>query len=114
MAEIYSNIGQLSPVANVLTQLFANDSVTDQVVVSLVCVCNRNATEQAVRLVHQLTAESPPGSDGQFLYFDFPIPPSDTLEAVKGLTLQPGESLHVQANAAGVDFNAYGAVVSPD
>lgn len=102
-------LGQLSPAAATLSDLYAVPALTNTTASSIV-ICNHNNTSVTVRVAVAVggAADDPE----QYLYYDLPVSDNDTFIATIGITLGPADVVRVYASATGVSFNLFGVEVS--
>lgn len=109
MGEILKVLGQLTPTANILTDLYtvpANSST----VISCVTICNRNSGVTAlfrIAIAKSGAADAPE----QYIYYNLPLVANDTFIATIGIALATGDVVRIQSNVSGTSFNLLGVEV---
>lgn len=109
MAENLKVLGQLAPSATTATTLYTAPSST-QAAISVITVCNRGAATATFRV-----AVRPDGAslaNQHYLIYDATIPPKDTLEVLRGLTIGDTDVITVYASTADFSFSAFGSEVT--
>lgn len=107
MASKYRNLGQASPAATTLTDLY---TATVQTVVSSIVVCNTTGAAITFRISHAVAGAA--DATKQYLYRDVSVPANDTFVATLGITMAPSDVLRCYASAIDMAFNVYGGEVS--
>ena len=98
-------LGQLLPVAGVLTDLYTVPAATSTVT-STLTVCNQSAVATTFRVAVRQAGASI--TNKQYIYFDVELAGNDTLAATLGLTLAAADVISV-SNAAGTcSFSLFG------
>lgn len=110
MASIYKVLGQSSPEMNVLTDLYVTPASTEAVVSTLV-ICNRGNTTVGARVAIRPGGASI--SDEQYIVFDLPTPPRDTISLTIGMTLANTDVVSVYStDNANLSYNLFGTEIS--
>jgi hypothetical protein len=109
MATTYKVLGQTEGTAGTgtYTSLYVVPAATAAIVSNIV-VCNRSASVQYFRLA--CSTASAAVSNKEFLAFDTPVPPNDSIPLVMGVTLDDTvKFLMCSSTSASVSFSAFGA-----
>lgn len=101
-------LGQLSPAATTLTDLYTVPALT-MVTVSSFVVCNQNGGAGSFRM--SVAVGGAADNVKQYLFYDAPISGNGTVSAVLGITLGAGDVVRVYASATGFSFNLFGVEV---
>lgn len=109
MATTPKVLGQSSPLAATLTDLYTVPGAT-QTTVSTLLVANRSSTATTFRI--SVAVAGAADSDEQYIYYDIDIPGNDTFAATLGITLGAADVIRCYANDATLSFSAYGAEVA--
>lgn len=105
MADSIKILGQLSPTATTLSDIYTVPAQA-QTTVSSVVACNTGASPVTIRIA---TAEAGATNNvKQYLYYDYVLPAKDTLALVIGITLNETDVVRVYASATNVAFNIFG------
>ena len=105
MADNFEPHGQAAPAADVATDLLDVAASTNYVISGLfVCAYTSAADDFSVSIAYLGAAES----DQQWLYRHAPIPGTETLVVVAGITLKPTDILRVECHLGTVSFNLFG------
>ena len=98
-------LGQLNPVATVLSDLYTCPA-SRNTTISTLFVCNFGTTPAKFRVMVAVggAADDPK----QRLFFDVDISANNVLPITSGITMSATDVLRVQANTANVSFNAFG------
>lgn len=109
--ETYKVLGQVRDgVVNALQSLYTVPGATSAVVSSL-SVTNRLATPQTFRL--SVAVAGAADDNKQYVYYDTPINPNDTIIATLGVTLGAADVIRCQSNvASGLTFQAFGVEIA--
>ena len=105
MAITIKTLGQSTPAATTLTDLYTVPALKSTVCSSIV-VCNRSATNTTFRI-----AVRPAGaaiSNEMYLYYDVTLAGNDTFIATIGITLATTDVVSVYATLATLSFNLFG------
>jgi len=109
MAEAFKVLGQSTPSATTLTDVYTVPSVTSAVV-STITVCNRSGTATSFRISVAPTGAA--DTDAHYLYYDVAIEGNDTFAATLGLTLATTDKVRVYATLATLSFSVFGSEVT--
>lgn len=102
-------LGQLSPSATTLTDVYTVPALT-QAIVSSIAICNRSGTPTSFRV--SLAVAGDADDDKQYLYYDLPILGNDTFVATLGISLGAGDVVRAYATLATLSFNVSGMEIS--
>jgi len=105
MGNVIKVLGQSSPGAASLTDLYTVPALTSTVC-SSITVANRSATATSFRI-----AVRPAGAaiaNQMYLYYDVTLAGNDTFVATIGITLATTDVVSVYATLATLSFNLYG------
>lgn len=103
-------LGQAAPSATTETTLYTVPAATTAVGSTLV-VCNRSSSAAATFRV-SVSVGGGATANKDYLYYDFLIPPSDTLAATVGLSAGAADVVRVYASTANLSFTLYGAEIT--
>lgn len=109
MARVLKILGQVSPSAATMTDLYTSPALTETVVSSLT-ICNRSGTATSFRV-----AIRPAGavlSNEQYVYYDVTLAGNDTFIATVGFTLEATDVVSVYATLGTLSFHLYGQEIS--
>lgn len=109
MAQNYKILGQLSPSATTLTDIYTVPASTSSIISSMI-ICNRSATPTAFRI--SVAFEGDANDVKQYLYYDTPIAGNDTFAATLGLSLSETDVIRVYATLATLSFNVSGVEIA--
>src|ERR1700679_3815713 len=110
MGEILKVLGQSTPAATTLTNLYTVPS-TYASVVSSITICNSNNSTILFRV--SIAQAGASDSLQQYLYYDLPLAPNDTFIATIGISLAETDVIRIQSNTANVSFNLLGVEIIP-
>lgn len=105
MATSLKTLGQLSPTATILTDLYVVPASTSAVC-SSIFVCNRSSNDTSFRIAVTKSGETT--SDKHYIYYDVVIAGNDTFVSTTGITLAAGDKVSVYAALATLSFNLFG------
>jgi hypothetical protein len=105
MADSIKVLGQVSPAATTLTDLYTVPAQA-QTTVSSVVACNTGASPVTIRIA--VSEAGAANNVKQYLYYDYVLPAKDTLALVIGITLNETDVVRVYASAIDVAFNIFG------
>ena len=109
MAQSYKILGQVSPTANTLSNVYVTPNSTEGVVNSII-IANRGAANASFSLVVRPINES--FGDKHYIVRGCVVPGSDTLTMTLSLTLQNNVILAANTNSSNLSFGAYGVEIS--
>lgn len=109
MPETYKVLGQSNPTATTETTLYVVPASTSTVVSSFV-VCNRGASIPAFRMSIAVTGVTTEAK--QYLYYDVPVQPYESLSVVLGLTLAATDKVQVYSSHTDLSFNLFGTEIT--
>jgi hypothetical protein len=105
VADTVKVLGQLSPGATTLTDLYTVPAVT-QVVASSLVICNQNAVAVTFRVS---VAVAGAGDDPkQYIYYGQSLAANATFIATIGISLGAADVVRVYASSTAMSFNLYG------
>lgn len=109
MPNVFKVLGQQSPGATTLTELYAVPS-GKSAVVSSINVCNRGASNTTFRMAVR------PGNTAltntHYVAYDIVAPANDTVSLSLGVTMAQTDVISVYAGAATITFSAFGSEIS--
>lgn len=105
MAIARKNLGQSTPSAATLTDIYTVPAATTGIITTIT-VANRSATATSFRISHALAGAA--DNDKQYLYYDVEIPGNDTFQATTAIPLATTDVLRVYATLATLSFNIHG------
>lgn len=102
-------LGQNLPAANTLITFYTVPSATSTVI-STLKACNQAPVNSLIRISVALgnAADTP----AQYLYYDFPLGPGDTLSVTEGLSLAVTDVIRVYSSTGLVSFHAFGVEIT--
>lgn len=109
MAIAYKVLGQSTPSATTLTDLYTVPASTEAIV-STFTVANRAGSAATFRL-----AVAPAGasnSNEHYIYYDVAIPGNDTFAATIGISLEATDVVRVYASNTNLTFNIFGTEIT--
>lgn len=109
MAQSYKILGQVSPTANTLSNVYVTPNSTEGVVNSVI-IANRSSSNASFSLIVRPVYESI--NDKHYIVRGCVIPASDTLTMTLSLTLQNNVILAANTNSSNLSFGAYGVEIS--
>lgn len=109
MPHAYKVLGQAQPGGGVLATLYTVPGARSAVVSSIV-VCNPWPSPSTFRV--SVAVAGAADAMTQYLYYDTPISPNDTLSLTLGVTLATTDVVRVQSASGQIVFNAFGDEVS--
>lgn len=107
MAESIKVLGQINPIAGVLTTAY---TAPNQAVVSSLSICNQSATPTTFRV--SIAVAGAADDPKQYLYYDVPLSGNATFIATIGVTLGATDVIRVQSGGGVLSFNFFGSEVS--
>lgn len=107
MAEVIKVLGQVNPIAGVLTGAY---TAPNQAVVSSLSVCNQSSTPVTFRV--SIAVAGAADAAAQYLYYDVPLAGNATFIATIGVTLGATDVVRVQSSGNAQSFNLFGSEVS--
>ena len=108
MANTYKVLGQLSPAATTLTDLYTVPAATSAVC-STLTVCNRNGSTSFSVAVRAGGASI---SNEHYIIYDAYVNSFDTLFFTLGITLGAGDVISVYSDTAVLSFSLFGTEIS--
>jgi hypothetical protein len=109
MAETIKVLGQLSPAATTLTDLYTVPASTS-VVVSSIVACNRDTSKGSFRV--SVAVAGATDDPKQYLFYDVEVKAVDAIVATIGITLGAADVVRVYASSANFSFNLFGTEVT--
>jgi hypothetical protein len=109
MATVYKVLGQEEPAATTQATLYTVPAST-QAVCSTLSVCNRATTSATFRI--RIKINNAADADQQYVVFDAPIAPKDTLLLTFGATLGAGDVVTVYSSNADTAFQLFGSEIT--
>jgi len=110
MAETLRILSQISPSANVLTDLYTV-AVGKTCAVSSITICNCNGSSDITFSI-SLAVGGAVDEVKQYLYFDLPMENNDTFIATIGVTLGATDVIRVKSSLSNVSFQCFGIEVT--
>lgn len=108
MAITYKVLGQASPAADTLTDVYTVPA-GNSAVISTVTVCNQTFSNVAFRLAVR------PGNAAieskHYVSYDTMLPLLDTVSLTLGITMAATDVISVRASSANVSFNVFGSEI---
>jgi len=109
MADTLKILGQLSPAATTVTDLYTVPASRSSTVSSIV-VCNRAATAATFRI--SVAAAGVADATSQYLFYEQAIDANSTFIATIGMTLATTDKVRVYASTANFSFTVFGVEVA--
>lgn len=109
MAEVLKVLGQVSPAANALTQLYVVPAATS-VTASTLSICNGNSSSVTYRVSVQKAGDT--DNIKQYLFYDSTLSKNNSFFATLGITLAAGDKVMVYASNTNVAFQLFGVELS--
>lgn len=109
MAEVLKVLGQNSPAATTLTDIYTVPAAT-QSTISTISICNRSATATTFRI--SVAVAGAVDTVGQYIFYDQVIDGNSTFTATLGITLAATDKVRIFATLATLSFNVFGIEVS--
>lgn len=109
MANHYKVLGQQNPAAATSTTLYTCPGSTETVI-SVITVCNQSNVPTSFRLGIDVDGAGDDAKD--YTYYDVPIGGNETLEVMKGVTLDAADLIRCYCTLATVSFGAFGEEIS--
>jgi hypothetical protein len=109
MADTLKILGQLSPAATTVTDLYTVPASRSSTVSSIV-VCNRAATAATFRI--SVAAAGAADATSQYMFYDQAIDANSTFIATIGMTLATTDKVRVYASTANFSFTIFGVEVA--
>lgn len=109
MANAYKVLGQSAPNATTETTLYTVPAAT-QAVASTLVVCNRGAATATFRV--SVAVGGGATANKEYLYYDVPLQPNDTMAATIGLALAATDVVRVYASTANLSFGLFGMEIT--
>jgi hypothetical protein len=109
MPTTYKVLGQLSPTANTLSNVYTVPSAT-QAVISTITVCNQTATNASYSI-----AISPNGEADNIKHYIVRggvVPAADAIGITLGITVDAADQIRANTNTANISFNIFGSEVT--
>jgi hypothetical protein len=110
MADTPKILGQLSPIAAVLSDLYAVPS-SMMSTISTLSVCNRGTIPASFRI--SVAGSNAPDNVAQYLYYDLDITEKDTFMTTIGVTLGTADVVRCLSSNGSLSFNLFGIESSP-
>jgi hypothetical protein len=109
MGNVYKILGQSSPSATTVTDLYTVPSATSTVCSSL-SICNRGATQTTFRI--SISAAGAATSNKDYLYYDVILAGNDTFIATIGVTLATTDKIRIYSGNSSLSFQVWGTEIS--
>jgi len=110
MPSAYKILGQNSPAATILTDIYTVPALT-QAIVSTITVCNRANTSTAYRLSQAIAGAA--DAVQQYLAYDAPIAGNSSHMLTVGLSLGAADKIRGYSTSGLVSFNISGTEITP-
>lgn len=108
MADFIKILGQSSPLATTLTDLYTVPSNTVATISSFFAA-NRTATGATFRA--SVAAAGAADDSKQYVYYDIELPANETFVATVGMTMSQTDVFRVYSSHSGVSYNLFGAEI---
>lgn len=109
MPETYLIAGQSKPLAGVLTQLYVVPGATS-FVGSTLNVCNQSSATDYFRIAAATAGAA--DDPKQYIAFDTPVLPNDSIPWTIGATLAATDVVRVQSRNGNISFNLFGTQIT--
>jgi hypothetical protein len=109
MPTTYKILGQLSPSANTLSNVYICPSAT-QAVVSTITVCNQNATNASYSI--SVAQDGAPDNVAQYIIRGGVVPAADSIGITLGITIDASDIIKCNTNSANISFSIFGAEIT--
>jgi hypothetical protein len=109
MGNVYKILGQSSPSATTVTDLYTVPSATSTVC-SSISICNRGATQTTFRI--SISAGGVLTTNKDYLYYDVTLAGNDTFIATIGVTLATTDKIRVYSGNSNLSFQVWGTEIS--
>lgn len=109
MAEVLKVLGQNSPSATTLTDIYTVPAAT-QSTISTISICNRSTIATTFRI--SVAVAGATDSVEQYIFYDQAIDGNSTFTATLGITLAATDKVRVFSALAILSFNVFGIEVS--
>lgn len=109
MATNYKVLGQSSPLANTLTDVYTVPSAT-QTVISTITVCNQTASNASYSIAIAPNGEA--DNIKHFIVRGGVVPAADSIGITLGITLDAADVVRANTNTANISFNIFGSEVT--
>jgi hypothetical protein len=109
MAQVQKVLGQVTPAATTVTDVYTVPSLTSAVV-STIAICNTNGSGVTVRL--SIAKAGAVDTLAQYVLYNQYIDASSTYVLTTGLTLAAGDVIRVYASTTNVTVNVFGMEIS--
>jgi hypothetical protein len=108
MATTFKVLGQRSPAAATLTDIYAVP-ISNSAIISTVNICNQSTGICTFRLAVKPANASIDAR--HYIAYDTPIAPSDALALTMGMTLAENDVITVYSNTATTSFSVFGSEI---
>jgi hypothetical protein len=109
MAGTYKVLGQSSPSATTLTDIYTVPALK-QAVISTITVCNRAASISTFRI--SVAPAGAADANSQYLYYDLSISENNSFAATIGITLNTTDVVRVYSSSTNLSFSLFGTEIS--
>lgn len=109
MARVYKSLGQVAPVAAVLTTLYTVPALT-QAILSSITVANRGGTTAKFRVAHAVAGAA--DDVKQYLAWDIACPAGESYIFTIGVTLAAADVVRALSDTGLCTFNAHGSEIT--
>lgn len=109
MADTLKILGQVSPAATTVTDLYTVPAGKSSAV-STIVVCNRAATAATFRI--SVAAAGAADATSQYIFFDQALDANSTYTATIGVTLATTDKIRVYTSTANFSITAFGVEVA--
>lgn len=109
MATTYKILGQVSPTANTLSNVYVVPAATEGIVNSII-ISNQTASNASFSIVVRPIDQSL--DNKHFVVRGCVVPASDTMTMTLSLTLPANTILAANTNSSSISFGAYGVEIS--
>jgi hypothetical protein len=109
MATTYKVLGQLSPAANTLGNVYTVPSATSAVI-STITVCNQTASNASYSIA--VAPSSAADNTAHYIIRGGVVPAADSIGITLGITIGATDQVRVNTNSTSISFNIFGSEIS--
>ena len=109
MATTYKVLGQLSPAANTLGNVYTVPAAT-QAVISTITVCNQTASNASYSIA--VAPNSVADNVAHYIIRGGVVPAADSIGITLGITIDADDQVRVNTNSSSISFNIFGSEIT--
>lgn len=106
MAAVRKRLGSLDPAATTETDLYNSPTTVTDVVISGIWITNRGTASATFRV--SMCPEGDATGDDDYLAYDMPIAPKETIVLQGGITMEKDWDLRVFSSTSDFSFSVFG------